>query len=179
EIETPAFNDFLKKAAASFQDNLKRVQTKPADVMPWKLNGERWHLSEKGFPVGKSVRWDKSILKDMVELVREVVPGLEIDWSGQGHIALKVPGVSRSWAHWRTKESFGLDCRFLGKKSQFNLSQLEPFGVKPDLHDRRDGTVVRLIFQHRDHLQPAKLKAMLREQVAGFREAFGKEKVKK
>ena len=53
EIDTRAFRAFLQQAADSFHKTLKRVQTKPEDVMPWKLHGERWHLGEKGFPAWK------------------------------------------------------------------------------------------------------------------------------
>ncbi len=63
EIDTPAFRDFLKEAAASFQAAVKRMRTKPEDVMPWKVNGERWHLGDKGFPPGKKVQWDRALLR--------------------------------------------------------------------------------------------------------------------
>ena len=56
EIDTPAFRQFLQEAVLSFQHNLQRMQTKPEDVMPWKVNGQRWHLGDKGFPPGKKVR---------------------------------------------------------------------------------------------------------------------------
>ena len=72
EINTPAFRTFLKQAIDSFQQNVKRLQTRPEDVMPWKLNGERWHLSEKGFRVGRKLRWDRSILPRLLAIVREV-----------------------------------------------------------------------------------------------------------
>ena len=61
EIETPAFKLFLKKAVAAFEQNLKKMQTKPEDMMPWKINGERWHLSDKGFQPGKKVEWDRGL----------------------------------------------------------------------------------------------------------------------
>jgi hypothetical protein len=41
-------------------------------------------------------------------------------------------------------------------------------------HPRGDGDVVRLVFQHADHVQPARLKELLREHLRGFRETFGK-----
>ena len=40
EIDTPAFDEFLRKAVGSFGNTLKRMNTKPEDVMPWKVNGE-------------------------------------------------------------------------------------------------------------------------------------------
>jgi excinuclease ABC subunit A len=175
EVETPAFQEFLQKAVASFQQNVKRLQTKPEDVMPWKLNGERWHLSEKGFRVGRKLRWDRSILPRLLAIVREVEPKVEIRWDVRDSITLRLPGISRAWSQWRTKDSFGLICRFLGKKAQFNLARIEPFGVSPSINgERSDGDVLRLCFQHNDHIQAAKLKELLAEHIRGFREVFRK-----
>jgi excinuclease ABC subunit A len=174
EIDTPAFAEFLSKAAASFHQNLKRLQTKPEDLMPWKINGERWHLSDKGFAPGKKVAWDRGLLKRLLDLVREVEPGLEVRWDSRDAISLKVPGVNRAWAQWRTKDVYGLDCRFLGKHGQFNLSQVEAFGVSPSINgNRADGDMLQVIFQQVDHLHAAKLKEILAEHLRGFREAFG------
>jgi hypothetical protein len=109
-----------------------------------------------------------------LDLVREVEPALEVGWDARDAIKLKVPGVSRSWAQWRTKDSYGLDCRFLGKKGQFNLSRVEPFGVSPAVNGHRaEGDVLRLIFQNANHVHDAKLKEVLAEHLRGFREVFG------
>jgi excinuclease ABC subunit A len=175
EADTPAFRQFLEEAVRSFQQNLQRLRTKPEDVMPWKLNGQRWHLSEKGFPPGRKVRWERGLLPRLLDLVREVEPAVEVRWDVPYFITLRVPGVSRWWAQWQTKRAEGLDCRFLGKKGQFNLAQLEGIGAQQGLgRHRGDGDVVRLVFQHADHVQPARLKELLREHLRGFREAFGK-----
>jgi excinuclease ABC subunit A len=175
DIDTPAFKDFLARAVAAFQQNIKRLQTKPEDVMPWKVNGQRWHLGEKGFPPGKTLRWDRSLLPRLLELVREVEPNVEVSWDARDAISLRVPGITRSWAQWRTKECEGLDCRFLGKNGQFNLSQVEMFGVSPSINgNRADGDVLRLVFQHQAHVHAAKLKEILAEHLRGFHEAFGK-----
>ncbi|HEV3263258.1 MAG TPA: excinuclease ABC subunit UvrA [Gemmataceae bacterium] len=175
EIDTPAFREFLEKAVAAFQANLQRLRTRPEDVMPWKLNGQRWHLGDKGFPPGRKVNWERSLLTRLVEVVREVEPGLEVHWDAREAIKLRVPGIGRSWAQWRTKESYGLDCRFLGKKGQLNLSQVEQFGVSPGISGHRaDVDVLRLVFQHPGHVYAAKLKEILAESLRGFREVFGK-----
>jgi excinuclease ABC subunit A len=174
EIDTPPFREFLAGAVASFHTNLKRLRTKPEDVMPWKVNGQRWHLGDKGFPVGKRVQWDRALLPRMLDLVRELEPGLEVHWDARAAITLRVPGVSRGWAQWRTKESYGLDCRFLGKKGQFNLSRIEAFGQSPGITGNRgDGDVLRLVFLHDEHVHAARLKELLGEHLRGFREVFG------
>ena len=101
-------------------------------------------------------------------------PEVEVRWDARDAISLRVPGIGRSWAQWRTKESHGLDCRFLGKKGQFNLAQLEGVGVSPAIAHRNDGDVLRLLFQQPQHVPAARLKELLAEHLRGFREAFGK-----
>jgi excinuclease ABC subunit A len=175
EVDTPAFREFLTEAVESFHKNLKRLRTKPEDVMPWKINGERWHLGEKGFPPGKKLRWDRSLLTRLLELVREVEPGLEVRWDARDAITLRVPGVSRAWSQWRTKKAVALECHFLGKKGQFNLSQIEELGVAPNIGaQRKDGDLLYLHFQRLDPTQASRLKELLAEHLDGFREAFGK-----
>ena len=121
------------RRSTEFHQQLQRMQTKPEDVMPWKVNGERWHLGDKGFPPGKPVQWDRGLLPRLLEIVRAVEPEVEIQWDNRAAITLRVPGMTRAWAQWQTKEADMLVCRFIGKKGQFNLSQLEGFGVEPTL----------------------------------------------
>src|SRR5262249_44162390 len=137
EVDTPAFRTFLKEAAESFGRNLQRLRTKPEDVMPWKVNGERWHLGDKGFPPGQKVRGERGVLEKLLQVVREVEPGVEVRWDARDAITLKVPGVGRGWAQWRTKDPHGLDARFLGKKGQFNLSQVEGLGQRAEVGTHR------------------------------------------
>jgi excinuclease ABC subunit A len=175
EVDTPGFREFLQEAVAAFQANVKRLNTKVEDYMPWKINGERWHLGEKGFPSGKKPRWDRALLPRLLGLVREVEPDLEVRWDARDHIALRVPGFGKSWAYWRTKEPASLVCRFFGKKGQFNLAQVEGLGAPPRLDTHRsDADVLWLHFQQMDQVQPAKLKGLLSEHLKGFRGASGK-----
>src|SRR5947209_1396009 len=175
EIDTPAFRSFLADAVKAFHANIKRAQAKPEDVMPWKVNGERWHLGEKGFPVGRKLKWDRALLPRLLALVREIEPGLMVSWDAREAITLRVPGIGRGWAQWRTKDADALDCRFLGKKGQFNLSQLEALAVPAELNGQRsDGEVLHLSLQHIEQLRPERLKEILAEHLRGFRETFGK-----
>ncbi len=175
EIDTPAFRLFLKEAAAAYRKNVQRLNQKPEDLMPWKLNGESWHLGEKGFPPGRRLRWDRALLPRLLELVREMEPKLEVKWDARDAITLKVPGVSRGWAYWRTKESEALVCRFVGKRGGLNLTQVEGIGARPEIQDNRsDGDALVLTFEQLDQVPAAKLKAVLTEHLRGFREAFAR-----
>ena len=173
EIETLAFREFLNEAAASFHNNLKRLRTKPEDVMPWKINGERWHLGDKGFPPGKKVRWERSLLTRLLQIVREIEPALEVRWDARDAITLRLPEVSRAWAQWRTKKASALECHFLGRRGQFNLSQIEHLGIEPRIgSQRKDGDVLSLHFQKVDQEQANRLRDILVEHLRGFRETF-------
>jgi excinuclease ABC subunit A len=173
EIETPAFDEFLRKAVGSFDNTLKRMNTKPEDVMPWKVNGEKWHLSEKGFPPGRKVQWDRAILPRVFDILRKVDPKIEFAWDNRGHVGVSVPDVSRAWAYLRTKDCEGLNCRFLGKKGQFNLNHIEKFGVEPTLQTAADGEALILQFLHDNHLHAPALREILTQHLQGFREMFG------
>ena len=174
EIDTQGFHDFLKKAVESFHKNLKRMTTKPEDVMPWKVNGERWHLGEKGFPPGRRIHWDRALLPRLLEVVRAVEPKLEVVWDNRTMISLRVPGATRAWSYWKTKDNTALECRFHGKEGQFNLSQVEKFGIQPEFAAATEGEWLRLAFQHDNQVHANELKDLLREHLRGFREAFGK-----
>ncbi len=177
EIDTPAFRSFLKQAADSFQKSIGRINTKIEDVMPWKLNGERWHLGEKGFPPGKRLFWDRAILPRLLAIVKEVDPELEIVWEARDNILLKTAGIGKAWGRIRTKDNEALDCRFLGEPGQFNLNRLESIGQNPSLTaDRADGgEVLRLVFQKEEDMPRAKLKEVLKEHREGFIERFRSE----
>jgi excinuclease ABC subunit A len=175
EIDTSGFKAFLKTAADSFHKNLGRMMASPEDVMPWKVNGERWHLGEKGFPPGRKMYWDRSILPTFVSVVKEAVPDLEIQWDARDAITLRIPGIGKGWGRVRTKDNESLDARFLGKPGQLNLSRLEGIGKDSSLSaDRADGgEVMRLLFHKHEEMPRGKLKELLVEHAKGFREQFG------
>jgi excinuclease ABC subunit A len=173
EIQTPAFDEFLRKAVGAFDNTLKRMNTKPEDVMPWKVNGEKWHLGEKGFPPGRKMYWDRAILPRVLDILRKVEPKLEIRWDNRAAISVYVPDTTRMWAHVQTKQSEALVCRFFGKKGQFNLSHIEQFGLEPALEPSREGEVIVLQFLHDNHLHAQALRELLQQHLQGFREVVG------
>jgi hypothetical protein len=142
--------------------------------MPWKLNGEKWHLSDKGFPAGAKIRWQRPLLTRLLDLVRAVEPQVDITWDVRDCVTLRVSGVSRMWARLKTKEPSGLDCRFLGKPGQFNLAQFDGIGARQHIQTgRNDGDLLQLVFVHDEHVPVARIKELLAEHLRGFRETFG------
>ena len=174
EIDAPAFQGFLKKAVGLF---LSRLDDKAGGVeaqMPWKKDGEKWHLSEKGFPLGRKLRWDRSVLPRVFAVLREVDPELEFKWDVRDAVTIRPAGSSRFWCRIKSKESDALEVWFVGKRGQINLAKVEGLGRDPAIEgDRNDGTeVLKLRFLTADHVQTAKLKAVLGEHLKHFRGAF-------
>jgi excinuclease ABC subunit A len=174
EIDTPAFRAFLKRAAEAFLSRLKDAAGGVESQMPWKKDGEKWHLGEKGFPPGQGAKWDRSLLPRVIKVLREIDPTLEFKWDARDAVTIRPPGSPRMWARLKTKESAALECWVIARPGQFNLSRVEGVGTDPVIEsDRNDGVeVLKLRFVSSDHLHPPRLKALLAEYLKGFKAAF-------
>jgi excinuclease ABC subunit A len=112
------------------------------------------------------------VLARLLTLVRELEPGVTVSWDQRDAISLRVPGISRAWGVWRTKQADALDCRFLGKKGQLNLARVEGVGAVEINQNRADGDVFHVRLTDLTAEQAARFRGVLRDQLAGFREVF-------
>ena len=175
EIDTPAFRDFLKKAGEVFLGRFKLTDAGGVEAaMPWKKDGEKWHLGEKGFPAGKGAKWDRTVLPKLVKLLREIDATLDFKWDVRDAVTIRPQGAARFWARLKTKESESLECWFVGRPGQFNLGQVEGLGRTPKIEsDRSDGIdLLKLWFVNAGHFAPAELKRFLADHLRRFRKAF-------
>ncbi len=143
--------------------------------MPWKKDGEKWHLGEKGFPPGQGAKWDRTTLPKLVKLLRDIDPTLEFKWDVRDAVTVYPRGASRFWARLKTKERDALEVWFTGRRGSAKLSQYENFGrtVKVE-SDRADGSeVLKLWLKTANHLDAFELTPLLTEHLKAFRKAFG------
>jgi len=171
EIDTPPFRAFLKRAIDVFLGGLEKKAEGGIEAnMPWKKDGEKWHLSEKGFPLGRKLRWDRSVLPRLLAVLKEVDDTLDYKWDVRDAITIRPAGSSRFWCRIKTKESDALEAWFIGARGQMNLASVEGIGRDPALEgDRADGSeVLKLRFLAMDQLQPAKLKDVLKLHLKAF-----------
>ena len=138
ETDTDAFRAFLDAAASSFRANLAKLSQGAEAAMPWKQDGERWHTGAKGFPPGKSPKWDPALVKSLITIVREVEPAAEFHFNAQDAVLVKVPGITHSWGRVKTKDPAALEVRLVGKPGQFNLARLRRRGARAE-PDARPG----------------------------------------
>jgi excinuclease ABC subunit A len=181
EIDTPAFREFLARAVEVVQG---RAATSSAGIegnMPWKKDGEKWHLGEKGFPPGRGVRWDRALLPRLVKLLREVDPALEWKWDVRDAITVRPKSSPRFWARIKTKEADALEVWLIGPRGQTALSRFEGVGRDATLdNDRADGCeILKLWLVTGNHFNIGELKRLLAEHLKAFKTAFGNGKAAK
>jgi len=172
EIDTPEFWSFLKRAVDGFQKFAERVGTKPEDVMPWKVLGQKWHMSRKGFPPGKKPAWKPEVLEELLEMLHETAPKGQFLWNNQDVVHLMVSGVRQPWATVRTKRLAGVDLTLNGPKGAFQLGSVAEIGSERALStngDERDQ--VKLRFVDTNELQDGALGAFLKSHLEAVRGA--------
>jgi excinuclease ABC subunit A len=172
EIDTPAFWTFLQRAVAGFQRFTERVSIKPEDVMPWKVLGQKWHLSRKGFPPGKKTDWKPEVLEELLEMLSEAVPGGQFLWNNQNVVYLMVPGVRKPWATVFTKRLAGVDVVLNGPKGAFQLGSVAELGAARELAtDGEDRDQVKLRFVTTEELQGVNVAAFFKMHLETLRVA--------
>ena len=163
EIDTPAFWSFVERAVAGFQKFAERIGTKPEDVMPWKVLGQKWHLSKKGFPPGKKTSWKPEVLEELLEMLAEAVPKGQFLWNNQNVVYLMVPGVRKPWATVYTKKLAGVDLVLNGPKGAFQLGSVAEMGsAQAVATDAEDRDQVKLRFVTTEELHAENVAAFLR-----------------
>ena len=174
EIDTTPFRQFLTKAITSFENNLDRMQTDVESFMPWKINGQQWHLSTKGFPPGRTMLWDVEVLRKLAAIVQELGQEVELNWNLRDAIHVRPIGATKFWSRWKTKDPLALECHFVGKRGQFNLARLEPFGMTHSINrDKESGDLLCFRFRTVEQLKVMEFKQLLTECLKGFQELYG------
>ncbi|MEK6239744.1 MAG: excinuclease ABC subunit A, partial [Planctomycetales bacterium] len=167
EIDRPEFWTFLEEAVASFRKTIDLRTQKPEDHMPWKIMGEKWHLSRKGFPLGKRVRWDEGVLESLIALLRRATPDAEFLWTNQKIVHLTPPDSDQPWATLATKQCDAVTLQLSGPKGRFALGRVSELGRSREfVADREDRDVVKLRFAAAKDLNNGDLKDFLQEHLA-------------
>jgi excinuclease ABC subunit A len=172
EVDTPEFWSFLKRAVDGFQKFTDRVGTKPEDVMPWKVLGQKWHLSRKGFPPGKKTAWKPEVLEEILEMLHDAAPKSQFLWNNQQVVHVMVAGMREPWATVYTKRLAGVDLVLNGPKGAFQLGGVAGLGAHRSLStDAADRDQVRLRFLTTGQLHEGNLAAFLASHLEAVRGA--------
>jgi excinuclease ABC subunit A len=170
EIDKPAFWQFLESAVKGFQKFADRKELNPADIMPWKVLGQKWHFARKGFPPGKKIAWDVEVLEELCELLNDTHEG-QFLWNNQQLVHYCLKGRSEPWATIQTKKTHAVELYLNGPKNKFALGRVTALGVDPAVDkDRPDRDVIRLQFNDPEQIVEEALGDFLREHAAAVGE---------
>jgi excinuclease ABC subunit A len=139
EIETPAFEKFLQKAADAFLAAVNKKKLDPAELTPWKVLGRKWHVSRKGFPSGKRVRWEPELLERLFDLLQAVAPQAEIDWGNKQVVYFRRKDSEALWAAVHTKRRHGVDLSLFNEAGRVALGRITDFGRAREISTTGNG----------------------------------------
>jgi excinuclease ABC subunit A len=164
EIDTPAFRDFLRKATDSYLSQVKSASLNPTELMPWKVLGEKWHLSRKGFPSNKRVQWEPELVSTLADQLKKLHPELEIDWTGQTVVSGLLPDAKGATFELYTKRREGVDVCLLAPPNTFALGRISGIAAEREVTSSRDGRqAIRLRFTEIDQAKSPEWAAFLKE----------------
>jgi excinuclease ABC subunit A len=168
EIDTPEFWDFLETAVTGFDRFTERASLNPDDIMPWKKLGQKWHFSQKGFPLGKRVKWEHKILEELFEVLQDTAPDGQFLWNNQQLVHLYAKGQKQPWATVMTKRADHLELVVTGPSGQFGLGRIADLGCDRE-HDgtNENSDQFKIRFMTADDLRRGDLATFLGEHIAG------------
>ena len=170
EIERPEFRRFLEECVAGFEKITKRKELKPADIMPWTVLGEKWHLARKGFPPGKPAKWDVKVLEKLCKLLSKTAQDSEFDWKNQQVVHVYVDKQSDPWATIYTKRPASIELQLNGPKNQVALGRVAELAADREVvTSRKKRDVVKLKFHRAQDLTRGDLSIFLKEHLDNVR----------
>ena len=134
EIDTSEFRSFLNEACESFRRKAEQTKLNPADLMPWKVLGRKWHLSRKGFPSSKRVLWNVDTLDTLLNQLLAVLDIPAIDWANKQVIHFRREGDQTTWASVHTKRRGGIDLTLFADSGKIALGKIANFGEQSEIN---------------------------------------------
>ncbi|MEZ6124383.1 MAG: excinuclease ABC subunit UvrA [Planctomycetaceae bacterium] len=143
EIDTPAFRSFLKQAVEAHLIQAKKEKASPADLMPWKQLGRKWHLMKKNLP--RNPAWDFATVEKLLPVAEKVFGMATPDFSAKGKISWKSSdGGTVGELH--TKRRDFVDLVLNVPRDTVTIGAISGFGATQDIKHGTAGDTVKIRF---------------------------------
>ncbi|MCA9081317.1 MAG: excinuclease ABC subunit A, partial [Planctomycetaceae bacterium] len=139
EIDTPEFREFVQQAVDAYLNKVERSGSSIEDLMPWKKLGKKWHLSRKGFPSTKRVKWTASALETLTTVLEQQFPDDVTDWSNKQVAYWTASGMSSPRIELYTKRREGIDLVLLTEPGQIALGRIAQLADEREITTHRSG----------------------------------------
>ncbi len=159
DFETPAFQQLVGDAIASYLEAANPAKLDLEDLTPWKKLGRKWHLMRKGFLKGRVV-WEAEVLDTLFNLLEELWPDAKVDYTGKVLVTYR-RGKSRL-ATIVTKRPAGVDLEVFVPAQTVSLGSITDLGEEPSVRTGDDGIdLVGLRFTETAQIQTSELRKFL------------------
>jgi excinuclease ABC subunit A len=164
EIDTLPFWEFLEEAAKEFLEEAPRAAQNVDEHMPWKKLGRKWHFLRKGFPPGRTVEWDVSVLEAVCNMLEEVAPQAHFVWTNQTVIRIDLREGGAHWAGVQTKRPDAVVLVLSSPKNAVPMGRIAKLGWEPELDQTRsDADLIKLKFRSTSEVAQGDLSQFIRE----------------
>jgi excinuclease ABC subunit A len=168
EIDKPAFWKFVDAAIAGYDKFTSRVRQKPEDIMPWKVLGQKWHFSRRGFPPGKPPKWDAELLEEICEMLKAAAQDAQFLWNNQQLVHVFVRHQHEPWASLVTKRVAHVELALNGPPGRFALGRIRELAAEREFQAGPERDTVRLRFVTTEDLDRGDLRRFLAEHLASL-----------
>jgi len=139
EIETDGFREFLKTAVASFREQAHSAPLNLKDLTPWSVLGPKWHLSRKGFPSNKRVRWKPEIIERLADAIGKTGACAPGDWTGKSVVKFRAASGKDVLCTIHTKRRGGVDLTLYVRAGRIALGAIAELGTNQEIRRTRSG----------------------------------------
>ncbi|MBX3452546.1 MAG: excinuclease ABC subunit UvrA, partial [Planctomycetaceae bacterium] len=161
EFQSPAFQKFLAEAIAAGAPTESVAAIDPADLMPWKKLGRKWHSMRKGFLAG-TIAWPQELAEKLFEILDGMLSDARVDWTNK--VLVNYHLGRKTIAQVNSKKPESLQLYLHAPAGKIALGQLSGLGVDPAVDPGKDGLeIVRLQFVRLDDLRNEDLLVLLAE----------------
>jgi excinuclease ABC subunit A len=124
EVDTEEFWRFVEQAIQGFQQRAARVNLRLDEHTPWAKLGKKWHFLPKGFPPGRRVAWNMSVLEKLHDQLVEIAPEGQFAWNNKQIVHLFVPQQKAPWASIQTKKHDAVWLHLTGPKNAVAVGEI-------------------------------------------------------
>ncbi len=157
EIDTDDFRTFLDQAVDSYLSISIPEAQKPADLLPWKKLGRRWHLMRKGLPAGGRIGWDFELLEPLLTVVEKGLEKLTVDYTIRSKINWNHAKTGKLLAELHTRRADSAELTLYCQPGKVTLGAISGFGDSAEVLSVTYCDRVRLQFRTVDQTQNSAL----------------------
>jgi len=164
DVTNKKFLEFFLQAKESFLGFVQKPDLNPADFMPWKILGRKWHLTRKGFASGKRVSWEVATLEYLLDILQKTAKDSAFEWGQKSLAHLKTKKDEKTLLTIHTKRREGIDLSLFVASGSVTLGTIAGFGIERNISAGKNGEdVVKFRFNEKKQIASKPFQKFLKD----------------